>query len=310
MKRISQTITGRVRSGRAAAASSRRATPPARPSAHETTAKRLEVPFREREAECDRDRRLEDHRAGDVAQRQAVLALADPEDAVDLLGQLRCERREDQREHEWLDAQSSATLIISSTKRCAPPTIAPRLTTNWTIASHSGGSAPGGGRSRGGRSSRSPGPRRRRAASRGRRRRRRRRSRSRPGRAAASGRIEAGRRAPSAKKMRKKTRSRSRVSMSAFSFSPVLPPALPDVRGDADDRHREGREQERGADDRPDRDVLGALGAADDRDDRDQRLGHGRADGCEQASHRALAELQLVPDPLDRVREEQGARRG
>ena len=63
-----------------------------------------EVPAREREAEGDRDRRLEDHRAGDVAEREAVLALADPEEAVDLLGQLGGERGEDQRQDERLDA--------------------------------------------------------------------------------------------------------------------------------------------------------------------------------------------------------------
>ena len=57
------------------------------------------------EAEGDRDRRLEDHRAGDVAEREAVLAVADPEEAVRLLGQLGRERREDQREDERLDAE-------------------------------------------------------------------------------------------------------------------------------------------------------------------------------------------------------------
>ena len=93
--------------------------------------------------------------------------------------------------------------------------------------------------------------------------------------------------------------------MSAFSFSPCSRLPRPDEGGDADDRHRQRREQERGADDRADRDVLGALGAADDRDDRDQGLRHRGADRGEQAADGPLPQLQLVADPLDGVREEE-----
>ena len=104
--------------------------PPASPSAAESTAKVSRSQLGEREAEGDRDRRLEDHRPGDVSQRQAVLPLADPEEAVRLLRQLGGQRGEDQREDERLDPDAtSARSITSTTNRWAPPTIAPRPTT-------------------------------------------------------------------------------------------------------------------------------------------------------------------------------------
>jgi hypothetical protein len=80
-------------------------------------------------------------------------------------------------------------------------------------------------------------------------------------------------------------------------------PALVGERRNADEEHRDRREQERGPDDRADRDVVGPLRPAEDRDERDQALGHRRPDGGEQAPHRAFAERQLVPEPLDGVRE-------
>jgi hypothetical protein len=84
--------------------------------------------------------------------------------------------------------------------------------------------------------------------------------------------------------------------------------AMPvDQRRGPDQGHRDRGEEERGADDRADRDVLGPLFAADDRDDRDQRLGHRGADRREQAADRPLAHRQPVARPLDGVRENQGA---
>jgi hypothetical protein len=53
-----------------------------------------EGPVREREPERDRQRRLKDHRPGDVAERERVLALARPEEAVRLLREFGGERRE------------------------------------------------------------------------------------------------------------------------------------------------------------------------------------------------------------------------
>ena len=47
-----------------------------------------------------RDGGLEDHRARDVAHRQGVLALADPDDRVELLGQLGRDRRDDEGEQD------------------------------------------------------------------------------------------------------------------------------------------------------------------------------------------------------------------
>ena len=88
----------------------------------------------------------------------------------------------------------------------------------------------------------------------------------------------------------------------------LLAAPLEDERRRADERHRQRREQERRADDRADRDVLRPLGAADDRDDRDQRLRHRGADRGEDAAGRALAEVEAVAEPLDRVREHERAR--
>ena len=90
-------------------------------------------------------------------------------------------------------------------------------------------------------------------------------------------------------------------------LQPLLPLAPVEVGEQPDQPHRQGREQEGGADDRTDRDVVGALLGADQGDDRDQRLRHRGADRGQQAADRALAELQAVPDPLDRVGEEQRA---
>ena len=66
---------------------------------------RREVPVGDGEAERDRDRGLERHRAGDVADRQRVLAVAHPQDRVGLLRQLGGQRREHEREHERRDAE-------------------------------------------------------------------------------------------------------------------------------------------------------------------------------------------------------------
>ena len=62
-------------------------------------------PVGEQQPDPEGDGRLEDHRAGDVAERQRVLAVAHPEEAVDLLRQLGGERGEDQGEDDRLDAE-------------------------------------------------------------------------------------------------------------------------------------------------------------------------------------------------------------
>ena len=69
-----------------------------------------EVPVGEDQADPDRDHRLEDHRAGDVAEGEGVLAFADPEEAVDLLRQLGRQRRQDQGQDERLDADAVGDL--------------------------------------------------------------------------------------------------------------------------------------------------------------------------------------------------------
>ena len=111
----------------------------------------------------------------------------------------------------------------------------------------------------------------------------------------------------SAKKTRKKRRSRSRVGPWASRVRPWVAALAVEVGEEADQAHRQRREQERRADDRADRDVFAAFGAADQGDDRDQRLRHRGPDRGEDAADRAFAELQPVAEPLDRVGEEQRA---
>src|ERR1700709_2226409 len=69
-----------------------------------------EVPVGEDQADSNRDHRLEDHRPGDVAEGQRVLAFAHPEEAVDLLRQLGRQRRQDQRQDQGLDADAVGDL--------------------------------------------------------------------------------------------------------------------------------------------------------------------------------------------------------
>ena len=66
---------------------------------------------REDQRDDGRDRRLEDHRAGDVAHRQRVLALADPDDRVELLGQLGRDRGDDQGEQRGVDAERGREVL-------------------------------------------------------------------------------------------------------------------------------------------------------------------------------------------------------
>ncbi len=67
------------------------------------------------------DARLKDHRAGDVAQRQRVLTLAYPDQAVELLGQLGGDGRDDQRQQGRVEAAPVATRSTASTNTTAPP---------------------------------------------------------------------------------------------------------------------------------------------------------------------------------------------
>src|SRR5678815_830187 len=62
-----------------------------------------ELPGREEHADRDRDRRLEDHRTGDVAERDDVLSVLRPEQAVRRFRQLRRERREDERDEKGVE---------------------------------------------------------------------------------------------------------------------------------------------------------------------------------------------------------------
>ena len=78
---------------------------------------------------------------------------------------------------------------------------------------------------------------------------------------------------------------------------------------DTRDEHREGRQHERCAEDRPDPDTVRRLrpAAGQDRDDRDHRLRQRGAHGREDRSHRPLGELELASEPFDPVREQLGA---
>ena len=188
----------------------------------------------------------------------------------------------------------SAILSSSSTKRWAPPTIAPSPTSSCstqTAEARVGAALARGARRSAGRGCRAPAPRPSRAGC-GRCRAGRRAGRGcRPGSAAPAARP---RRAPgrARRSTRKKIRSRSRVGRWTRSSSPCSRFSPVEVGEQPDQAHRQGREQEGGADDRPDRDVFAALGRAEQGDDRDQRLRHRRADRGEQAADGALAELR------------------
>ena len=78
-------------------------------------------------------------------------------------------------------------------------------------------------------------------------------------------------------------------------LDPLLAAVAVEVGEEPDQAHRQRRQQERGADDRPDRDVFGALRRAEQGDDRDQRLRHRRPDRGEDAADRPLPQIQLVP---------------
>ena len=270
--------------------------PPASPRHGGDERELVELPVGEREAERDRDRRLEDHRAGDVPERQAVLAVADPEEAVRLLGQLGGQRREDQREHERLDPDvlGDVDQLLDEQVRAADDRGQP----DDELEHH-----------RARRAARRPGVAveveradrldllDRAAAAQG---------------AAHVVRVgddeddrerdlerRRARRCPSAAPSGEEDEEEDEVALERLDVGAQLGALLAalavDQRRDPDQRHRDRREQERRADDRPDRDVLGALGAADDRDDRDQRLGHRRADRGEQAARRALAHPEPLP---------------
>ena len=59
-----------------------------------------QVPAREDQADGHREGALEDHRAGDVAQGERVLALPDPEHGVELLRQLGGDGSDEQRDEQ------------------------------------------------------------------------------------------------------------------------------------------------------------------------------------------------------------------
>jgi len=70
-----------------------------------------------------RDRALEDHRAGDVAEREGVLSLAHPDHAVELLGKLGRDRRDHEGENRGADAERGGYFPTAPTKAAAPTTM-------------------------------------------------------------------------------------------------------------------------------------------------------------------------------------------
>ena len=136
----------------------------------------VELPVGEDQADPDRDRRLEDHRAGDVAERQRVLAFAHPEEAVDLLRQLGRQRRQDQGQDEGLDAEAVGDRRAAPRRRGGRRRPSPRgrpgAGGRRAQSAGSRGARRGARRSAGSASPR-PAPRRRRAGCGGCRRRRR-----------------------------------------------------------------------------------------------------------------------------------------
>ena len=264
-----------------------------------------------------RDRRLEDHRAGDVAHRQRVLALADPDDRVELLGQLGRDRRDDQGEQRARRRRAwSRGARPRRRRRRAPTMISPSAARTWRLTTRSRGTA---GSSRWARAVEAveaqrrevlgvdvgvglevaldvPGvdpdqddrhdplePDRLERQEGGADGDARRRSRS----SACRGRGRPCRRAsrrPSgaaAPTHRTATPVTNMASVESMNGAPRIAPTPTSCDASP------GREQ--------------------DRDDRDHRLGQRRADRGQDRSDRALGELELAPEPLDAVGEQLGA---
>ena len=72
----------------------------AKVSAYGQQGGRIELPVGHHDADGGDDRALKDHGTGDVADRQGVLPLADPDNAVEFLRQLGCNRCDDHGQNE------------------------------------------------------------------------------------------------------------------------------------------------------------------------------------------------------------------
>ena len=269
---------------------------------------RAQRPVCEDEPDPDRDRRLEDHRAGDVAERQRVLAFADPEEAVDLLGQLGRQRSEDQSQDDGLDSEVLGDLQELFDEEVGASHHRAEADQELDHAERQGGATAalraaledqrverlfGLGRA---------------AAAEG---------------AADIERVgedegdpdrdsQRRRRAPGERQgAREEGEEEEQVPLQGRAVGAQLQalgaPVPEAVDEEADQPHRQGSEQEGGADDRPDRHLVRTAGGAEQGDDRDQCLGHRRPDRGQQAADGALSQPQPVADPLHRVGEEQRA---
>ena len=106
----------------------------------------VERPVGEEESRFDRDRRLEDHRAADVAERQRVLALATQKKLLTFSGSSVASGARISARTRASTRGCRRSPNSRSTKSWAPPTIAPRPTRSCSRQSESAGSVRRSGR--------------------------------------------------------------------------------------------------------------------------------------------------------------------
>src|SRR5438093_3240525 len=70
-----------------------------------------ELPRRQEDADGHRERRLEDHRAGDVPKRDDIFPIARPDERVRRLGKLGRERREDERDEKRVEVHGVGEVL-------------------------------------------------------------------------------------------------------------------------------------------------------------------------------------------------------
>ena len=259
------------------------------------------------------DRRLEHHRPRDVAHRQRVLALADPDHGVELLGQLGRDRGDDEREQRLVEAERRRQVLDGADEEVRTEDDERKGGDDLEVDHPE----PGRVRVLGEPAAIEPAEPER-------------------GEVLGVGRgigLEVGLHVPRVdpdqddrhdplqlhrleRQERGADRDRvgdhevpdvvgehDRVDRHHVAGRPLL--RLVEDR-DAGHEHRQRREHERRAEDRAHADAVRRLGAAagQDRDDRDHRLRQRRADGGEDGPDGPLGQLELPPEPLDAVREE------
>ena len=271
---------------------------------------------REQQRDDRRDRRLEDHRPGDVAHRQRVLALADPDDGVELLRQLGGDRGDDEGEERLVQAERRREVLDGADEEVRADDDQAERREDLDVDDPQ--ARRGGGILDVARVEVAESERREVLD-----------VDARVGLEMAlhvpdvdpdedcgddpfrPGRLERQERRPDRDGIGDREVAHVVGEDAGIDRHHVAsrPPPGDDEHGDARDEHRQGREHERRPENRSDADAVRRLRAAagQDRDDRDHRLRQRRADGREDRPDCPFGELELPPEPLDAVREQLGA---